>query len=156
MARPFKKRKTQLLGRVSHWKRKCSCTSSLASQCYRQGQVNLISERSVDCSTNSSVSQMNSSVSSRTHWPRTKLHHLLMNSMDSITCCCRQVISLNSRKDQRQHFLPCPLVVTSQGEVADFTRVRKGTKCMKLSQQAQNHSLHHFSFNYSRFDKNRN
>lgn len=84
--------------------------------------------------------ELNSSVSSQTHWPRTKLHHLLMNSTARSACCCGQVISLNSGKDQRQHFLSCPLVVTSQEEVTDFTGWEKERNSMKLSQQPQNHS----------------
>lgn len=83
--------------------------------------------------------QLNSSASLQTHWPRTGLYRLLMNSTASSACCCGQVISLNSGKDQRQHFLLCPLVMTSQREVTSFTRVGKaptgGFLLLKLGQR---------------------
>lgn len=84
----------------------------------------------------------------QTHLPRTKLHHLLMNSMASSVCWCKQVISLNSGKDQRQRFLSRSLVMTSQGKVTDFTSKRE-RKCVQLSIQNQNQS-HHFGLNHSK------
>lgn len=84
----------------------------------------------------------------QTHLPRTKLHHLLMNSMASSVCWCKQVISLNSGKDQRQHILSRSLVMTSQGKVTDFTSKRE-RKCVQLSIQNQNQS-HHFGLNHSK------
>lgn len=110
-------------------------TSSLASQCYTQGQVNLISVRNYTAQ-NSSLWGSWISQYPRRHCPRTKVYHLLMNSAASSACCCGQVISLNSRKDQKQHFLSCPLVVTPHAEVTHFTGWEKQRNWMKLSQHA--------------------
>lgn len=110
-------------------------TSSLASQCYTQGQVNLISVRNYTAHNRrlwgSWISQY-----PRRHCPRTKVYHLLMNSAASSACCCGQVISLNSRKDQKQHFLSCPLVGTPHAEVTHFTGWEKQRNLMKPGQQA--------------------